>query len=150
AFWFARPTAETIGYGMSVAGVGEALRIWASGHILKGREITRSGPYRFTRHPLYLGSLIMSVGFVVAARSWISFALVMVYMGATLYAATRTEEAVLDERFDGAYSAYRAGRAEPQHRRFSVKRAIANREYRAAVGLAIGAALLVLRMTLMR
>jgi len=146
AFWFARPTITSIAVGMSIAAIGELLRVWAAGHIDKGREITRSGPYRFVRHPLYLGSVIMGAGFIVAARSWLPGALVFVYLGLTLWAAMRTEEATLDARFDGAYAAYRDGRAEPQLRRFSAGRAIANREYRAVAGLVGAIGLLVLRM----
>jgi len=148
AFWFARPTMTSIAAGMSVAAIGELLRIWAAGHIEKGREITRSGPYRFVRHPLYLGSVVMGAGFVVAARSWLPGALVVSYLGLTLWAAMRTEEATLDARFQGAYAAYRDGRADRQQRSFSLDRAIANREYRAVAGLAGSIGLLVLRMKL--
>ena len=97
---------------MSIAAVGELLRIWAAGHIEKGREITRSGPYRFVRHPLYLGSLdhgrrVSSWRHDPGARS-----LVVLYLGLTLWAAMRTEEATLDARFDGAYAEYREGRGD--------------------------------------
>ena len=50
--------------GGAIATAGELLRIWAAGHIEKGREITRSGPYGFVRHPLYLGSTGIGLGFV--------------------------------------------------------------------------------------
>jgi protein-S-isoprenylcysteine O-methyltransferase Ste14 len=148
AFWMARPTMTSILVGMTVAAAGEALRIWAAGHIEKGREITRSGPYRFVRHPLYLGSAIMGAGFVVAARSWASAAITAAYLAVTLFAAMRTEEATLDARFRGEYSAYREGRAAPIDRRFSVARAIGNREHRSVAGLAAAAGLLVVRMLL--
>ena len=60
--------------------VGEALRIWAAGHLEKGREVTRSGPYRWTRHPLYIGSAIIALGVVIAARSAI-----VALLGAAVY-----------------------------------------------------------------
>jgi len=145
AFWLARPTPQSMATGLAIAAIGEAIRIWASGHIVKGQEVTRSGPYRFVRHPLYLGSSIMGVGFVVAARSVIVAAIVAAYLLITLLAAMRTEEATLDARFGGEYSAYREGRAAPSDRRFSLARVRANREYRALIGLAIGAAFLYLR-----
>ena len=63
----ARPTLQSLLIGGVVAVVGETVRVWASGHIEKGREVTRSGPYRFVRHPLYLGSAIIGVGFMIAA-----------------------------------------------------------------------------------
>jgi Phospholipid methyltransferase len=145
AFWLARPTSASLWLGLGLALPGELLRVWASGHIDKGREITRSGPYRHMRHPLYVGSSIMAVGFVVAAGSLLVAGLVVTYMAVTLVAATRTEEATLDSRFAGAYTAYREGRAEPVVRRFSWARVLANREYRAMAGFAVGAAILVLR-----
>ena len=52
--------AQSLLIGLVVALAGETLRIWAAGHIEKGREITRSGPYRYVRHPLYLGSSLMA------------------------------------------------------------------------------------------
>jgi protein-S-isoprenylcysteine O-methyltransferase Ste14 len=145
AYWFARPTLGSIALGMSLAGAGELIRIWAAGHLDKGREITRSGPYEFVRHPLYLGSALMGVGFIVAARSWLVATLVVAYLALTYGAAIRTEEASLDAQFAGAYADYRAGRAAPVTRRFSWARVQANREYRAVAGLLIAAALLYLR-----
>ena len=145
AFWLARPTFRSVAMGMSVAALGEALRVWASGHLEKGREVTRSGPYRLTRHPLYLGSAIMGGGFALAANDAIVTALAAAYLGATLWAAIRTEEAVLDARFHGQYTAYRQGRAAPMDRPFSVARVMANREYRAIAGLVAATALLLAR-----
>lgn len=137
ALVLARPSSRSITVGLVVALAGEALRVWAAGHIEKGREITRSGPYRFFRHPLYLGSTILGIGFVIAAQSWTVALLAAVYLGITLAAAVRTEEAILDARFSGEYSAYREGRAAPVTRRFSVARVIANREYRAMSGVVV-------------
>lgn len=144
AFYLAAPTRSSMIVGTVVAIIGEALRIWAAGHIEKSREVTRSGPYQFVRHPLYLGSSIMALGFVIAARSLWCGVVVAIYMGLTLAAAIRTEEATLDAKFKGEYSAYRAGAAPPVHRSFSVARVMANKEYRAVIGLAIGLAVLYL------
>jgi len=132
--------------GLGVAVVGELLRLWAAGHIEKGREITSSGPYSFVRHPLYLGSSVLGAGFAIASHSLAVTAVVIVYLGVTLTAAMTTEEARLDEKFDGAYSDYRAGALAPVQRRFSWARVGANREHRAVVGLALAFAVLVLRI----
>ena len=142
AFWFARPTMTSLLLGLVAALAGEGLRIWAAGHLEKGREVTRSGPYRFVRHPLYLGSSLMGLGFAVAARSAIAAAVVVIYLAATLVAAMRTEEAALDARFAGEYAAYREGRAARSDRPFSVARVLANREPRAVAGLAVAWAIL--------
>ena len=142
----ARPTWMTWRAGLAVAVVGEAVRIWAAGHLEKSREVTRSGPYRWSRHPLYVGSTIMALGVVIAARSVIAAAVAAAYMTATLTAAIRTEEAFLSRAFGDAYDRYRDARAEPQQRRFSLARAVRNREYRAAAGLVAGFALLALKV----
>ena len=148
AFYLAAPTPASLWAGFWISVMGELLRIWAAGHIDKGREVTRSGPYRFVRHPLYLGSSIMAVGFVVASRSLVVAAVVFVYMLLTLVAAIQTEEATLDARFKGEYSAYRSGVAAPVTKAFSLERVLANREYRAVIGLAAGMAILYLKSRL--
>jgi protein-S-isoprenylcysteine O-methyltransferase Ste14 len=142
----ARPTPLAWRIGVVMAACGEAIRIWAAGHLEKGSEVTRSGPYRWTRHPLYLGSSTIAVGVIVASRSVIVAMLIAVYMVATITAAVRVEEAFLTRRFGDAYDRYRASRAEPMPRRFSATRAIRNREHRAVAGLAAGFALLALKM----
>jgi protein-S-isoprenylcysteine O-methyltransferase Ste14 len=148
AYALAHPSPRSIAFGAAVAAAGEAIRIWAAGHVEKGREVTRSGPYRYVRHPLYLGSSVMGAGFAWASRAWPSAAVTALYLGITLAAAIRTEEAALDAKFAGAYAEYRAGRAAPVARSFSLARARANREYRSAAGVAVAFVLLWLRMSL--
>lgn len=150
AFALASPTKMTWLAGACVAFAGEALRVWAAGHIEKGREVTRSGPYRYLRHPLYTGSLLMGGGFAVATASWWVGALAVAYFLVTYVAAVRSEEATLDARFDGEYSAYKAGldtpASAPVTRRFSLQRAFGlNRELRSVTGLIAAFALLALR-----
>jgi protein-S-isoprenylcysteine O-methyltransferase Ste14 len=142
ALLLATPTPLTLAVGAAVALVGEAIRIWAAGHLDKGREVTSSGPYRFTRHPLYLGSSIIGVGFAIASGSWIVAAVVVVYLAVTIGSAIRSEEGHLTEKFGGAYPAYRDGLVVDAQRRFSVARVMANREYRAVAGLVAALALL--------
>ena len=145
ALWLSRPTRETLLIGAIVAVLGEAIRIWAAGHLEKGREVTSSGPYRFTRHPLYLGSTIIGAGLAIASASVIVAVLVALYLAVTLSAAIATEEAHLTEKFGAAYPAYRDGRATGERRRFSAARAMKNREYRAVIGLLAVLALLSLK-----
>lgn len=134
--WLSQPTPRTLLAGGLIAVVGELIRIWAAGHLEKGREVTSSGPYSFTRHPLYLGSSLIGVGLAIASGSWIVAAIVLGYLAVTLTAAIRTEEAHLTEKFGDAYPAYRAGRMSVA-RPFSFDRAMRNREYRAAIGIAV-------------
>ena len=143
AVWLAHPTACSLTLGAVVAVAGEALRIWAAGHLEKGREVTASGPYRLTRHPLYLGSAIIALGFSIASASVPATLLVVAYLALTYGAAITSEEAHLTEKFGTAYPDYRGGRTAGAVRRFSVERAIRNREYRAVGGLFLVLALLV-------
>jgi protein-S-isoprenylcysteine O-methyltransferase Ste14 len=141
-FWFAQPTPWTLAAGALVAATGEAVRFWAAGHLEKGREVTVSGPYAVTRHPLYLGSALMAAGIAIASARVVIAVVVAAYLAVTIAAAIRTEEAQLTERFGSQYPAYRAGRANAGARRFSAARAMRNREYRALLGLVAALALL--------
>lgn len=136
ALWLATPTPRSLAIGAAVAVAGEAFRVWAAGHLEKGREVTTSGPYRLTRHPLYMGSSLMGAGLAIAASSASVAALVLGYLAVTITAAIRTEESHLTEKFGAAYPAYRDGRIEGVPRAFSFARALRNREYRAVAGLA--------------
>jgi protein-S-isoprenylcysteine O-methyltransferase Ste14 len=140
--WLARPGWDTWTAGVVVAGCGELLRLWAAGHLEKSREVTTSGPYRFTRHPLYLGSTLIGIGVAIASASLLVAAIVAVYVGLTLSAARRSEEAHLREKFGDAYDAYVERRAAPMERRFSLGRALHNREHHTIAGLIAGFALL--------
>lgn len=143
AFWLAQPTRRSLAIGAAIAVAGEALRIWAAGHLQKGQEVTASGPYRLTRHPLYAGSALMGVGFAIASASLATTALIAVYFVLTVGAAIRTEEQHLTEKFGQAYPEYREGRASGgAGRGFSFSRAMRNREYRSMTGLAAALALL--------
>jgi protein-S-isoprenylcysteine O-methyltransferase Ste14 len=141
----ARPTWASWRAGLIVALLGELLRLWAAGHLEKGREVTRSGPYRWTAHPLYAGSSVIALGVVIAANSLVAGVIALLYMGATLTAAVKTEEAFLRGRFGDAYDDYRRARGAASPRRFSAERVRRNREHRAVIGLAIGFAVLALR-----
>jgi protein-S-isoprenylcysteine O-methyltransferase Ste14 len=143
----AAPTWQSWRLGLVVAVIGEGVRMWAAGHLEKGREVTRSGPYRWSAHPLYVGSSIIAIGVVIAAHSTVVGVLATVYMVATLTAAIRTEEAFLRGRFGGVYDRYRRSEGEEMNRRFSAARAWRNKEYRAVIGLLIGFAFLALRVS---
>ncbi len=148
ALVLARPTQTSWWVGLAVASVGAAIRVWAAGHIEKSREVTTSGPYRWTRHPLYAGSIVLALGIVLASRSaWLAVA-TCAYMSSTLWAAIRTEEAFLRRTFGHTYDSYSRAEIVPSPRRFSLERAWRNREYRAVVGLLIGFLLLAMRVRL--
>ena len=146
----ARPTWIAWGMGLVVALVGECVRIWAAGHLEKGREVTRSGPYRLTGHPLYVGSTVIAGGIAIAARSPVAAIMIVSYMVLTIAAAIRTEEAELRQAFGSRYEDYQSARAAPPRRRFSFARVRRNREHRSIAGLLGGFALLALKMMVLR
>jgi protein-S-isoprenylcysteine O-methyltransferase Ste14 len=133
----ARPRWDSLAAGVMVACVGEAIRVWSAGHLEKSREVTCTGPYRWVRHPLYVGSSIIGVGVAVAGANVPVAIVTGLYLAVTLTAAIRTEEAFLRERFGDRYRAYCQGLAPEVDRRFSWARAWRNREWRAVVGLAV-------------
>jgi protein-S-isoprenylcysteine O-methyltransferase Ste14 len=148
ALVLAQPTWQSWGYGLLIAAVGEAIRVWAAGHLEKSREVTRSGPYRWMRHPLYVGSSVMAVGIVIASRSIVLAIVAGIYMATTIGAAIRTEEAYLRQTFGDDYDRYSRSESPPMPRRFSLSRALRNREYRAVLGLTVGFALLTAKLLL--
>lgn len=145
--WFAAPTIPTLLIGTPIAALGEALRIWAAGHLNKSEEVTASGPYRWFAHPLYVGSSVMGAGVAVAAGSVTVAILIALYLATTITGAIRHEEAFLQRKFGDLYVEYRRAAASARRagadRPFSLSRVMANREYRAAGGL-VGAVLLLL------
>jgi protein-S-isoprenylcysteine O-methyltransferase Ste14 len=144
--WLATPTWTSLALGAAVASLGEAIRIWAAGHVEKSREVTNSGPYQYVRHPLYVGSCIIGVGIAVAANSVIAAAIVGVYLVVTIGAAIRAEEAHLRGKFGGAYDAYATGQSLPAHRTFSIERALRNREHHTIAGLLAAVAMLAVKV----
>lgn len=151
--WLARPTPASIGAGVAVAALGLGLRAWASGHVSKAAEITQSGPYAYTRNPLYLGSILIGAGFALAARSpWIALGMLVVFL-AVYVPVIRWEEAWLRAHLDGFddYAA-RVPRLLPRLTHagapgaFSRERYLKHREYNALLGAAAMLAALVIKL----
>ena len=146
AFWLARPSWLSLGLGATVALVGESLRVWAAGHLEKELEVTTFGPYRWMRHPLYVGSSLLGVGFAVAARHSVAAALVVMYLAVSLSVAVRLEEATLRAKFGDTYDHYLAGAAGRTHRPYSLDRARRNGEVQTVLGVLAGLATLAMKV----
>lgn len=136
ALWLAAPTGTSLLVGTLIAACGEALRVWAAGHLNKSREVTASGPYRYFAHPLYVGSSVIGLGMAVASASLAAALLIAVYLGVTITAAVKKEEAFLRQAYGDAYDRYRQAGVVNEQRRFSLDQAMRNREYRALLGFA--------------
>lgn len=107
-WWLARPSYRSILIGAVIAIIGLAVRASAAGHLRKIQSLTTSGPYAWTRNPLYLGSAIMAAGFAVAGNSWWSALVLVAYFCAFYPAVMRNEESELRERYGAAFTAYAA------------------------------------------
>jgi len=66
---FSRPSPRSLAIGIPLSLAGLALRAWAAGHLAKNQRLATSGPYAFTRNPLYLGTLLAALGLAAAGRS---------------------------------------------------------------------------------
>lgn len=98
-FWLARPTIKSILIGAAFIIPGLLIRGLASGQLHKNEQLATGGPYAYTRNPLYLGSLILSIGFALAARSWWIVAVIVLLFFAIYLPVIRGEEAFLRDRF---------------------------------------------------
>ncbi len=103
--WRARPSWASVAAGTAFAVFGILIRALASGQVQKDRVLTRTGPYAYVRNPLYLGSVVIGVGFAIAARDlWIAAVLVVFFI--TVYVPViRGEENFLRTKFP-EYSDY--------------------------------------------
>jgi protein-S-isoprenylcysteine O-methyltransferase Ste14 len=132
-----------------VAVIGLALRAWAAGHIRKNDALATSGPYAFTRNPLYLGSFILGLGFTIAAgRPWLGLLFAALFLGIYL-PVMRVESATLSRIFGDDFRRYAEEvplflpRLKPfadirtKDKRFDPGLYMRYREYQAALGLVI-------------
>jgi protein-S-isoprenylcysteine O-methyltransferase Ste14 len=151
--WLAQPTWGSLAAGAAVAALGLGLRAFAAGHLRKSAEITTSGPYAYTRNPLYLGSLVMAAGFAVASRNpWVAL-LIAVYFALIYYPVIRWEEEYLRNNFP-EFAAYSASvprlvpkwRSAPSSGTFSPELYMKYREYNALLGSAAMMLALVIKL----
>ena len=161
--YFSQPQMDYLVGGLTLAVAGLAFRIWASGHIEKGTRLATKGPYRWTRNPLYFGSLLMGLGFTLAAANvWLLglflFLFLLIYIP-----VMRREEEELGQAFGAHYESYRQrvsmfipyfkspvpvaeSVSQDGPRNFHWRRVILNREYNTVIGFLIITALVWAKM----
>jgi protein-S-isoprenylcysteine O-methyltransferase Ste14 len=98
-FWLAKPSVQSILLGAALVIPGLVIRALASGYLQKNEQLATGGPYAYIRNPLYLGSLILSVGFALAARSWWIVAGIVILFFVIYLPVIRSEETFLRGRF---------------------------------------------------
>lgn len=158
-FWLARPTWHYLEIGAVFILPGLLIRALASGHVRKNESLATSGPYAYTRNPLYLGSLLIGIGFAIAARSWwISGVLVLMFF-AIYMPVIRSEEAYLREKFaDFDEYTKRVPRMFPRLRAapsdagggFSMELYLKHREWNALLGSIAIAVILIAKILLQK
>jgi protein-S-isoprenylcysteine O-methyltransferase Ste14 len=134
--YLARPTGTLILIGFPIALCGGILRALAAGVIRKDAALTTSGPYAWTRNPLYLGSFLLGLGFAVMSGSWIAAALIILPSFVVYPNVIRNEEAHLSRLFPD------------QFREYSMKQYLANREYQTALGFSVMLAIFIVKWRL--
>jgi protein-S-isoprenylcysteine O-methyltransferase Ste14 len=152
--WRARPSWASVAIGTSIALVGIAIRALASGQVKKNRELTTTGPYAYVRNPLYLGSIIIGVGFAIAARDiWIAVVLLTFFL-LVYVPVIRGEQNFLRDHFSG-YDAYvrrvpsllpRTLRFTGLTRGFARELYLRHREYNSLLGAAAILAVLIAKI----
>jgi protein-S-isoprenylcysteine O-methyltransferase Ste14 len=158
-FWLARPAWRFLALGAILIVPGLLIRALASGHVRKNEALATSGPYAYTRNPLYLGSLLIGIGFAVASRSWwVGVALVIMFF-AIYIPVIRSEERFLREKFP-EFEAYarRVPRMLPRivpapaadRGGFSFELYLKHREYNALLGAIAMTAALITKMLVMK
>lgn len=97
--YFGQPTREMLIAGGVVALIGTLIRLWASGHVKKNKVLATDGPYAYVRHPLYVGNILILLGFSMASNLWWAYAL-MVFLILFYYPpAISYEDAKLNRLF---------------------------------------------------
>jgi protein-S-isoprenylcysteine O-methyltransferase Ste14 len=155
----ARPSLAALALAAPVALAGEAVRVWASGHIDKTRALATGGPYAHTRNPLYLGSVLLGVAVGIGTGSVWALLPLLAYFAVFYPAVIRQEESFLRGKFKLEYSRWaqdvplllpRLRPGGPRASRFSWERVRGNREWRTALALPVVLALLYARAHLLR
>lgn len=156
---FARPTFITLAIGGAIGFVGLLIRAWSSGHIRKNRELAVSGPYAYTRNPLYLGSFILGLGFTIASGVWwLGILFIALFLGIYL-PVMRVEAKDLTGLFGNKYKEYaenvplffpRLTKYEASDEKFDKKLYMRYREYRAALGMIFALAILAAKAYFLR
>jgi protein-S-isoprenylcysteine O-methyltransferase Ste14 len=150
----ARPGRTSLIVGALVLLPGLVLRGLASGHVQKDKQLTTSGPYAYTRNPLYLGSLMLAAGFAIAARSWWIVGIMLLMFAVIYIPVIAGEERYLRQAFP-EYDDYarhvprflpRLTRYGSQRSAYSAARYWKHREYQASLGCAAILAILILKL----
>lgn len=155
----ARPTWRSILIGLAVCALGLLIRAWAAGHIRKEKTLAVSGPYRFTRNPLYLGNFLLGLSIAVATHSWWCVGLFAAYFLIFYPPVILEERERMKRLFPKEYEEYgkkvplvlpRWNRVVgPAGTKFDPALYLKNKEYRALMGSLIAYSILIAKLLLL-
>lgn len=148
------PSGRSLCIGGVIAASGALLRLWAAGHIEKGKVLAQGGPYAFTRNPLYLGSFFMALGIILAGRQYWLLPVFGLFFIAFYFPVMRAEEQEMFQGYGERFLEYskqvplffpnfRKARLAPSA--FLWSRVVRNREHHTIAGFVVTEAILVLR-----
>ncbi len=103
---FAKTTLLSLLIGLAITSLGLSLRLWACGHLKKEKELTTSGPYRYTRNPLYLGNVLIGIGVVFGSNSWWAILMFAIYFLVFYPVIILEEKGRMQKLFPAQYRAY--------------------------------------------
>jgi protein-S-isoprenylcysteine O-methyltransferase Ste14 len=151
--WFSRPGLASLLVGLPVSLIGLLLRGWATGHLEKNIRLAEGGPYAYVRNPLYLGTLLVAAGLVIASRRWLLAALFAAVFVLIYLPVIELEEQHLSSLFpDFAAYSRRVPSLWPtlhpltSNARFQWSLYMRNQEYQALLGLLAGVVLLITKV----
>lgn len=147
--FFARPTIVSLIIGSVIAIIGLLIRAWAAGHIRKNQTLAISGPYAYTRNPLYVGSFVMGLGFAIASGVWwLAILFTVLFLGIYLPVMRFEAKELIAifgkdfEKYANAVplfiprlTAYKGENSEPI--KFEKELYLKYREYQAAIGVGV-------------
>ncbi len=107
AIILARPNLTSLLIGLGVCLLGLLIRTWSAGHLRKEKELAISGPYRYTRNPLYLGNFVIGISVVISSRSWWVLGFFAAYFLLFYTIAIKKEMERMKELFPDAYDEYK-------------------------------------------
>ena len=155
--WFSEPDFASLAWGLPVSLLGLLLRGWATGHLQKNIRLAEAGPYAYVRNPLYLGTLLVAAGLVIASRRWLLAVLFAAVFVLIYLPVIELEEQHLRALFPNfATYAQRVPSLWPTLRpaksaaRFEWSQYVRNREYQALLGFLAGEAFLIAKVLLPR
>ncbi len=137
------PNPSRLILGSIIGFLGILMRFWSAGYLHKARTLTTAGPYRFTRNPLYFGSLIMLIGLSITGGSWIAGAFFLLLFGLIYIPTMLREESELRQGFQETFNQYarivprffpRVTHYPSNGQSFSLRQVSQNREYSAFFG----------------